>query len=119
MTQRPITCPTDWATPRATAALVAIATLAPFAGCGGAAPTTLSPSSSSSDGGGGFSDGGIAPEAASGDAAAHAAACVPRARSCTFKGFAPAVVYPTANEPLSILAVDRTCSGHLDLVVGE
>ena len=41
------------------------------------------------------------------------------ARRCTFQGFAPAVVYPTANEPLSILAVDRTHDGHLDLVVGE
>jgi hypothetical protein len=41
------------------------------------------------------------------------------ARHCTFNGFAPAVVYPTANSPMSIVAVDGTSAGHLDLVVGE
>jgi hypothetical protein len=40
-------------------------------------------------------------------------------RHCTFKGFAPALSYPTTHEPMSILAVDRTGNGHLDLVVGE
>jgi hypothetical protein len=34
-------------------------------------------------------------------------------------GFAPAVSYPTTHEPVSIVAVDRTGNGHLDLVVGE
>jgi hypothetical protein len=38
---------------------------------------------------------------------------------CTFKGFEPAVVYQTAYEPLSIIAVDRTHRGRLDLLVGE
>jgi hypothetical protein len=36
-----------------------------------------------------------------------------------FKGFAPAVSYAPADEPLSIVAVDLTGNGHLDLVVGE
>jgi hypothetical protein len=40
-------------------------------------------------------------------------------RHCTFMGFAPAVSYPTTHEPMSILAVDRTGNGHLDLVVSE
>jgi hypothetical protein len=40
-------------------------------------------------------------------------------RHCTFKGFAPAVRYATADEPLSIVAVDLTGDGHLDLIVGE
>jgi hypothetical protein len=94
--------------------LLAITTLAALAGCGGPASTTA-PSSSDA----GVPDSSLAPEAGTADAAMGTAACLPRAHSCTFKGFATAVVYPTANEPLSILAVDRTCSGHLDLVVGE
>jgi hypothetical protein len=40
-------------------------------------------------------------------------------KPCAFRGFAPAVSYETANEPLSIFALDRTHNGHLDLVVGE
>jgi len=37
---------------------------------------------------------------------------------CAFTGFAPAAAYSTANEPLSVIAIDPTRSGHLDLVVG-
>jgi FG-GAP-like repeat len=40
-------------------------------------------------------------------------------KPCAFRGFAPPVSYETANEPLAILALDRTGNGHLDLVVSE
>jgi len=41
------------------------------------------------------------------------------APTCSFEGFEPAVVYPTTREPTYIVAIDRTHSGHLDLVVNE
>jgi hypothetical protein len=44
----------------------------------------------------------------------------PASRRCdTFKGFAPAVSYTTANEPFTLVAVDVTGGGRSDLIVGE
>jgi hypothetical protein len=51
-----------------------------------------------------------------GDAATDARADT---RHCTFEGFAPAVSYATTNEPWSIVALDRTGNGRLDLIVTE
>jgi hypothetical protein len=38
---------------------------------------------------------------------------------CVFAGFADAVTYVAAHEALSLAVVDRTRTGHLDIVVGE
>jgi hypothetical protein len=100
--------------------LFALAALAALAGCGGSA-SAVAPGSDASSADAArppSSDGGTG-DALAPDAAAHRYPCLPRARSCTFKGFAPAASYVTANEPLSLVAIDRTCTGHLDLVVGE
>ncbi|HTA91843.1 MAG TPA: VCBS repeat-containing protein [Polyangiaceae bacterium] len=67
---------------------------------------------------GGRSVQGPAGSARVGDAGADAGPDA-QARRCTFKGFASAVSYATAKEPLSIVAVDLTGTGHLDLIAGE
>ncbi|MGO9836596.1 MAG: FG-GAP repeat domain-containing protein [Polyangiaceae bacterium] len=105
--------------------LLAVTALAAVAGCGGSASRIASGDAATADVTFPPSpDGGAGPEAGPGDAlapdgAAHSYPCLPHAHSCTFKGFAPAVSYVPANEPLALVAIDRTCTGHLDLVVGE
>ena len=96
-----------------------------LAACGGAGSTAVTENvdAGTKDATSSSPDGRVDSEAGGGATSQCSPASTSRygldAHGCTFKGFAPAVAYTTANEPLSVLAIDRTCSGHLDLVVGE
>jgi FG-GAP-like repeat/FG-GAP repeat len=78
-----------------------------LAACGGRTGATVVP-----DAGTVLRDAGaVAPDAG-------ADARGPMAR-CIFKGFAPTASYPTAKDPLSIMTIDLTGDGYLDLVADE